>query len=69
MVDYRQTQLIIKDRSKDVIKSGGEWISSINMENYIMSLDVNNIVKCVVIGIKHQKFDERLLLLWKQKRK
>ena len=56
-------KLIIRDRSKDVIKSGGEWISSIDMENYIQSYDVNNIIKCVVIGVKHEKFDERPIVI------
>eukprot|EP01084_Bolivina_argentea_P050627 93116_1 len=42
---------IIKDRSKDVIKSGGEWISSVDMENYIMALPGIN--RACVVAVKH----------------
>merc|ERR1712154_284690 len=63
----KRKQLIIRDRSKDVIKSGGEWISSIDMENYIMSFDVDNITKCVVIGIQHKKYDERPIVILESK--
>jgi fatty-acyl-CoA synthase len=53
----------ITDRSKDVIKSGGEWISSIEIENLAMGHP-----KCLlaaVIGVAHPKWDERPLLLVK----
>ena len=47
----------ITDRSKDVIKSGGEWISSIDVENVAMSHPAVAMAAC--IGIKHPKWDER----------
>ncbi len=51
----------ITDRSKDVIKSGGEWISSIELESAAMAhLDV---AEAAVIGIPHPKWDERPLLV------
>ena len=51
----------ITDRSKDVIKSGGEWISSIALENLAMSHPA--IAEAAVIGVPHPKWDERPLLL------
>ncbi len=51
----------IKDRSKDVIKSGGEWISSIDLENVAMSHPA--VAMAAVIGIAHPKWDERPLLI------
>ncbi|NVM19250.1 MAG: long-chain-fatty-acid--CoA ligase [Candidatus Lokiarchaeota archaeon] len=53
--------LKITDRIKDVIKSGGEWISSIDMENSLMSHP--SIIEAAVIGISHPKWDERPLVL------
>jgi acyl-CoA synthetase (AMP-forming)/AMP-acid ligase II len=47
----------ITDRSKDVIKSGGEWISSIDIENIAMSHPAVQMAACV--GMKHPKWDER----------
>lgn len=47
----------ITDRSKDVIKSGGEWISSIDIENVAMAHPAVAIAACV--GMKHPKWDER----------
>ena len=47
----------ITDRSKDVIKSGGEWISSIDIENIAMSHP--GVLMAACIGIKHPKWDER----------
>src|SRR5262249_40226168 len=47
----------ITDRSKDVIKSGGEWISSIDIENVAMSHPAVAMAAC--IGMKHPKWDER----------
>ena len=51
----------IVDRSKDVIKSGGEWISSIDLENAAMGHP--DIAEAAVIGLPHQKWDERPLLV------
>jgi fatty-acyl-CoA synthase len=51
----------ITDRSKDVIKSGGEWISSIELENIAVSHPA--VAEAAVIGIAHPKWDERPLLL------
>ncbi|WP_423125911.1 long-chain-fatty-acid--CoA ligase [Kocuria palustris] len=53
--------LKITDRLKDVIKSGGEWISSIDMENRLMALD--GVVEATVIGVPHPKWEERPLAL------
>jgi fatty-acyl-CoA synthase len=53
--------LQITDRSKDVIKSGGEWISSIELENAAMSHPA--VAEAAVIGVKHPKWDERPLLV------
>ena len=51
----------ITDRSKDVIKSGGEWISSIELENIAMAHP--DIVEAAVIGVAHPKWDERPLVI------
>ena len=51
----------ITDRSKDVIKSGGEWISSIDLEN--MAVGHPHVAEAAVIGIAHPKWDERPLLI------
>lgn len=51
----------ITDRAKDVIKSGGEWISSIELENIAMSHP--SVTEAAVVGINHPKWDERPLLL------
>ncbi|MEX0617515.1 MAG: long-chain-fatty-acid--CoA ligase [Pseudohongiellaceae bacterium] len=51
----------IVDRSKDVIKSGGEWISSIELENHAVGFEP--IAEACVIGVPHPKWDERPLLL------
>lgn len=51
----------ITDRSKDVIKSGGEWISSIALENIAMSHP--DVAEAAIIGAKHPKWDERPLLI------
>jgi 3-(methylthio)propionyl---CoA ligase len=50
----------IRDRAKDVIKSGGEWISSIDLENAAMAHPA--VAMAAVIGVKHPKWDERPLL-------
>jgi fatty-acyl-CoA synthase len=51
----------ITDRSKDVIKSGGEWISSIDLEN--LAVGHPAVAEAAVIGIYHPKWDERPLLI------
>jgi acyl-CoA synthetase (AMP-forming)/AMP-acid ligase II len=51
----------ITDRSKDVIKSGGEWISSIDLEN--LAVGHPDVAEAAVIGIQHPKWDERPLLI------
>jgi 3-(methylthio)propionyl---CoA ligase len=53
--------LQITDRSKDVIKSGGEWISSIDLENVAMSHPA--VAEAGVIGVHHPKWEERPLLV------
>ena len=50
----------IRDRTKDVIKSGGEWISSIDLENAAVAHPA--VAMAAVIGIKHPQWDERPLL-------
>ncbi|MDG1208304.1 MAG: long-chain-fatty-acid--CoA ligase [Paracoccaceae bacterium] len=51
----------ITDRSKDVIKSGGEWISSIDMENAAVAHP--GVAEAAAIGIPHPKWDERPILV------
>ncbi|KPQ10825.1 MAG: fatty-acyl-CoA synthase [Saliniramus fredricksonii] len=51
----------IVDRSKDVIKSGGEWISSIDLEN--IAVGHPDVAEAAVIGVRHPKWDERPLLI------
>jgi acyl-CoA synthetase (AMP-forming)/AMP-acid ligase II len=51
----------ITDRAKDVIKSGGEWISSIEIENVAVAHD--SVMEAAVIGLAHPKWDERPLLV------
>ncbi|HVV93811.1 MAG TPA: long-chain-fatty-acid--CoA ligase [Hyphomicrobiales bacterium] len=51
----------IVDRAKDVIKSGGEWISSIELENIAVGHPA--VQEAAVIGVNHPKWDERPLLL------
>jgi fatty-acyl-CoA synthase len=51
----------ITDRSKDVIKSGGEWISSIDLENIAVAHPA--VAEAAVIGVKHPKWDERPILV------
>ena len=57
----RHGYLNITDRSKDVIKSGGEWISSIELENFAVGHP--KVAEAAVIGIRHPKWDERPLLV------
>ena len=51
----------ITDRAKDVIKSGGEWISSIDIEN--IAVGHPEVANAAVIGVYHPKWDERPLLI------
>ena len=51
----------IRDRTKDVIKSGGEWISSIDLENAAIAHPA--VALAAVIGVKHAQWGERPLLL------
>jgi fatty-acyl-CoA synthase len=53
--------MTITDRAKDVIKSGGEWISSIEIENVVMGHPA--VAEAAVIGVPHPKWDERPLLI------
>lgn len=53
--------LKVTDRIKDVIKSGGEWISSIDMENLLLSHP--NIGEAAVVGLEHPKWQERPFVL------
>ena len=51
----------ITDRAKDMIKSGGEWISSIDLEN--AAVGHSEIAEAAVIAMPHPKWDERPLLI------
>jgi fatty-acyl-CoA synthase len=51
----------ITDRAKDVIKSGGEWISTIDLEN--LAVGHPKVAEAAAIGVKHPKWDERPLLV------
>lgn len=53
--------VIICDRSKDVVKSGGEWISSIDMENLVASM--SEVAMAAVVAIPHPKWDERPVVI------
>ena len=53
--------LLIVDRTKDLVKSGGEWISSIDVEN--AALACKGVANCAVIGVPHPKWNERPLLV------
>ena len=53
--------LVIRDRSKDIIKSGGEWISTVDLENLAMAHPA--VRDAAVIAAKHAKWDERPLLV------
>lgn len=57
----RHGYMQITDRSKDVIKSGGEWISSIDLEN--LAVGHPKVAEAAVIGVAHPKWDERPLLI------
>jgi len=53
--------MIIRDRSKDIIKSGGEWISTVELENIAMAHP--GVAMAAVIAARHKKWDERPVLL------
>ncbi len=53
--------VIIADRSKDMIKSGGEWISSVDLENHIVALP--DVAQAAVVAQPHPKWDERPVAL------
>ncbi len=57
----RDGYMQITDRVKDVIKSGGEWISTIEIENITVAHP--KVKEAAVVGVKHKKWDERPLLL------
>jgi fatty-acyl-CoA synthase len=57
----RHGYMQITDRSKDVIKSGGEWISSIELEN--LAVGHPKVAEAAVIGVRHPKWGERPLLV------
>lgn len=54
-------RLVIRDRAKDLVKSGGEWISSIDLENAAISHP--GLAACAVIAVPHPKWDERPVLV------
>ena len=53
--------LTIRDRSKDIIKSGGEWISSVELENIAIGHPM--LADAAVVGVHHDKWDERPILV------
>ena len=53
--------MTIVDRTKDIIKTGGEWISSVDLENTIAAHP--EIIECTVIGVPDEKWDERPFVL------
>ena len=55
----------LTDRTKDVIKSGGEWISSVELEN--AAVGCPGVAEAAAIGIYHPKWDERPILVVVQK--
>ena len=57
----REEYLIIADRSKDLVKSGGEWISSVDLENHIVAME--GIEQACVVAQPHPKWDERPVAL------
>lgn len=57
----REEYLIISDRSKDLVKSGGEWISSVDLENDIVA--VSGVAQACVVAQPHPKWDERPVAL------
>ncbi|MEZ5708864.1 MAG: long-chain fatty acid--CoA ligase [Blastomonas sp.] len=60
-VIYPDGVMQITDRAKDVIKSGGEWISSVDLENAAVGME--GVAEAAAIGLPHPKWDERPLLI------
>jgi len=56
-------EMTIVDRSKDLIKTGGEWVASSDMENHIMKLPNHNINRCAVVAQPHPRWNERPVLI------
>ncbi len=56
-----QEYLIISDRSKDLVKSGGEWISSVDLENHIVAMA--GVTQACVVAQPHPRWDERPVAL------
>lgn len=56
-----ESRMQITDRTKDIIKSGGEWISSIELENLAMTHE--KVAEAAVVGVSHEKWTERPLLV------
>ena len=52
--------LVLSDRTKDIVKSGGEWISSVDLENAVMGHPA--VLEAAVIGVPDTKWDERPLV-------
>lgn len=50
----------IADRTKDLIKSGGEWISSVDLENALMSHD--KVLEASVVAVPHEKLEKKAIL-------
>ena len=57
----KEEYLIISDRSKDLVKSGGEWISSVDLENHIVAME--GVAQACVVAQPHPKWDERPVAL------
>ena len=53
--------MVIRDRSKDIIKSGGEWISTVELEN--IAVGHPKIANAAAIAAKHEKWDERPVII------
>jgi len=56
-----EAYLMIADRSKDLIKTGGEWISSVDLENHIVAMP--GVAQACVVAAPHPKWDERPVAL------
>merc|ERR1719295_2218505 len=64
---HSDLRLQLKDRSKDLIKSGGEWISSVLLENEICAM--KGVDKAAVIGVEHPKYQERPIVVVEMEQK
>jgi len=56
-----EAYMMIADRSKDLIKTGGEWVSSVDLENHIVGL--GGVAQACVVAAPHPKWDERPVAL------